>query len=374
MLQKVKKNLSLREKFFGKKVTPKGLPPNFFEKILDCEVRFKSKFDEKTLQELVTYYSMAIEYFESIGDQKYIQYHKSMNSLFSEPEVINYMSGGKNFKIEEKRKLLQKKFEDSEKEVTKEKVKTFIRSNSIDKNPQINNIIDKEINSQMSNFQKRKEAKKKKYLLSTSDITDNVKTMKNKRQINTNLNKSVDIDIDNQKEKIEDTKNILDELKDDDLDLNTDNITNKKDIKVTNKTKFIEKIKTCMDVYFNEYYEYFTNKIVSGVIKDYENNSKYHSKLLCDSAVGYATQEKEMEFLITPQSDDAFKEQILSVVSQLKEESKTEIEKYNKSNMVKLKKINEKYSQDIIKNPGIELIQEKFKLDITNLLSSRLFN
>ena len=374
MLQKVKKNLSLREKFFGKKVTSKGLPPNFFEKILDCEVRFKSKFDEKTLQELVTYYSMAIEYFESIGDQKYIQYHKSMNSLFSEPEVINYMSGGKNFKIEEKRKLLQKKFEDSEKEVTKEKVKTFIRSNSIDKNPQINNIIDKEINSQMSNFQKRKEAKKKKYLLSTSDITDNVKTMKNKRQINTNLNKSVDIDIDNQKEKIEDTKNILDELKDDDLDLNTDNITNKKDIKVTNKTKFIEKIKTCMDVYFNEYYEYFTNKIVSGVIKDYENNSKYHSKLLCDSAVGYATQEKEMEFLITPQSDDAFKEQILSVVSQLKEESKTEIEKYNKNNMVKLKKINEKYSQDIIKNPGIELIQEKFKLDITNLLSSRLFN
>ena len=374
MLQKVKKNLSLREKFFGKKVTSKGLPPNFFEKILDCEVRFKSKFDEKTLQELVTYYSMAIEYFESIGDQKYIQYHKSMNSLFSEPEVINYMSGGKNFKIEEKRKLLQKKFEDSEKEVTKEKVKTFIRSNSIDKNPQINNIIDKEINSQMSNFQKRKEAKKKKYLLSTSDITDNVKTMKNKRQINKNLNKSVDIDIDNQKEKIEDTKNILDELKDDDLDLNTDNITNKKDIKVTNKTKFIEKIKTCMDVYFNEYYEYFTNKIVSGVIKDYENNSKYHSKLLCDSAVGYATQEKEMEFLITPQSDDAFKEQILSVVSQLKEESKTEIEKYNKSNMVKLKKINEKYSQDIIKNPGIELIQEKFKLDITNLLSSRLFN
>jgi hypothetical protein len=58
----------------------------------------------------------------------------------------------------------------------------------------------------------------------------------------------------------------------------------------------------------------------------------------------------------------------------LKEESKNEIDKYNKSNMVKLKKINEKYSQDIIKNPGIELIQEKFKLDITNLLSSRLFN
>ena len=51
------------------------------------------------------------------------------------------------------------------------------------------------------------EKNKKKYLLSTSDITDNIQTMKNKRQINKNLNKSVDIDIDNQK----DTTNKLEE-------------------------------------------------------------------------------------------------------------------------------------------------------------------
>ena len=80
-----------------------------------------------------------------------------------------------------------------------------------------------------------------------------------------------------------------------------------------------------------------------------------------------------MEFLITPESDEAFKEQIISVVSQLKEESKAEIEKYNKTNLVKLKKINDKYLQDIIKNPGIELIQEKSQFDINNLLSSRNF-
>ena len=44
-----------------------------------------------------------------------------------------------------------------------------------------------------------------------------------------------------------------------------------------------------------------------------------------------------------------------------------------KTNLVKLKKINDKYLQDIIKNPGIELIQEKFQFDINNLLSSRSF-
>ena len=318
----MKNKVSLREKYFGKKVNQKGLPPNFFEKILDCELRLKSKFNEKTLQELVTYYVMAIEYYENIGDQRYTQYQKSMNLLFSESQVKNYLCGGGK-RLEERKK-------------------------------EINNIINNELNTQKSNFQKRKEAKKKKYLLSISDITNTIESMKNKRYINNNMNKSFDF------------SNILSELKDNDSD-------NKKDNKLTNKNKFLEEIKNCMDVYFNEYYEYFTNKVVSGVIKDYENNSKYHSKTLCDSVVGYATQEKEMEFLITPESDEAFKEQIISVVSQLKEESKAEIEKYNKTNLVKLKKINDKYLQDIIKNPGIELIQDKFKFDINNLLSSRNF-
>ena len=281
----MKNKVSLREKYFGKKVNQKGLPPNFFEKILDCELRLKSKFNEKTLQELVTYYVMAIEYYENIGDQRYTQYQKSMNLLFSESQVKNYLCGGGK-RLEERKK-------------------------------EINNIIDNELNTQKSNFQKRKEAKKKKYLLSISDINNTIESMKNKRYINNNMNKSFDF------------SNILSELKDNDSD-------NKKDNKLTNKNQFIEQIKNCMDVYFNEYYEYFTNKVVSGVIKDYENNSKYHSKTLCDSVVGYATQEKEMEFLITPESDEAFKEQIISVVSQLKEESKAEIEKYN---ILKLKQI-----------------------------------
>ncbi len=328
----MKNKLSLRDKFFGKKVN--RLPPNFFEKILDCQLSLKTKFNEKTLQELVSYYVMAIEYYESIGDQRYIQYQKSMNLLFSESQVKNYLCG-RGKRVEERKK-------------------------------DINNIINNELNTQKINFQKRKEAKKKKYLLSISDITNIIESMKNKRYINNNMNKSFDFSIKNLNEKLEDNSNILSELKDNDSD-------NKKDNKLTNKNQFLEQIKNCMDVYFNEYYEYFTNKVVSGVIKDYENNSKYHSKTLCDSVVGYATQEKEMEFLITPESDEAFKEQIVSVVSQLKEESKAEIEKYNKTNLVKLKKINDKYLQDIIKNPGIELIQERFKLNIDNLLSSESF-
>ena len=138
----MKNKVSLREKYFGKKVNQKGLPPNFFEKILNCEVRLKSKFNEKILQELVSYYSMAIEYYESIGDQRYLQYHKTMNLLFSDPQVKNYMSGGgKKLQMEERKKQIKKKLEDSEKVVTKENVKTFIRSNSIDKKKDINNII-----------------------------------------------------------------------------------------------------------------------------------------------------------------------------------------------------------------------------------------
>lgn len=52
---------SLRDLMLGKK-TVKKLPDNFFEKVLDLELKLKRNFDLKTLQELVSYYSVNILY------------------------------------------------------------------------------------------------------------------------------------------------------------------------------------------------------------------------------------------------------------------------------------------------------------------------
>jgi hypothetical protein len=51
------KTPSLRDLMLGKK-TVKQLPENFFEKVLELEIKLKKGFNINTLQELVNYYSV----------------------------------------------------------------------------------------------------------------------------------------------------------------------------------------------------------------------------------------------------------------------------------------------------------------------------
>lgn len=51
------KTESLRDLMLGKK-SVKKLPDNFFEKVLDLELKLKRNFNLKILQELVSYYSV----------------------------------------------------------------------------------------------------------------------------------------------------------------------------------------------------------------------------------------------------------------------------------------------------------------------------
>lgn len=56
---KGKKTNSIRDLLFGKK-TVKKLPDNFFEKVLELEIKLKKGFSMQLLQELVSYYSVSI--------------------------------------------------------------------------------------------------------------------------------------------------------------------------------------------------------------------------------------------------------------------------------------------------------------------------
>lgn len=361
---KKKREPSLRESLLGEPENDK-LPKGFFEKVLDCELRLKQKFSMNLLQELISLYTTAIEYFESVDDPRYKQYNQNLNLLFTQPEVIRAMNGKKFRRIEKKAEIM-KKLEKSEKSVTNQNVQNIIRSTS---QTHISEKINKEVDNQVSNFQKKKEEKKKKYLLSTSDITDAVKTMKNKR-VNTNVNtqnKSVDI-IQNENDKsgdeiIADTSNILGEL-----NLNNNNMVNE-----TPKKKLNSKIKMNMDVYFNEYFEYFVDKIVPNIVTDYENEYNKKIEKECESGVNYVNQIKEMEFLLTSDADQSYKEQIGKIIFQLQEEEKVENEKIKEEYDFSVKKIDDKYlTKQILESPGINLMQEKFKLDMCNTLSGVL--
>ena len=422
-----------------------GLPKDFFETVLDCEVKLKEKFDMKVLQKLIDYYSTAVGYYESINDPKFMIYNQSLSLLFSQPEVKQYLTGG-NIKLKLKKENIQKIIQECDKKVTTEKVKSFIRRKSaVDSKKTINKLINKDMDTQTSDFKKRLAEKKKRYRLSTSDMagTNDIGRALKNMGLNNNLNndnknnKSIDIDLIQDKDfKISDidipnlnpknganteknaitngssdnniqmvgesigNNNILDELKKEDLkdednkknndennlndsfekklDLESNNniIPNKNNIKFTNKTKFLEKMKLHFDIYSNDYYDYFIKKITDQIIKDYNTNFNELTQTLMDSAVNYVNQEKEMEFLLTTDSDESYKKEIGTIVQQLKDEEVVTKDKLIAENTKKVEQLNDKYMgtlNTIQSGHDLEMLKERFKLDTTKSLNTLVF-
>jgi len=410
-----------------------GLPKDFFETVLDCEVKLKEKFDMKVLQKLIDYYSIAVGYYESINDPKYMIYNQSLSLLFSQPEVKQYLQSG-NIKLKLKKENIQRIIQECDKKVTTDKVKSFIRrKTTVDSKKTINKLINKDMDTQANDFKKRLAEKKKRYKLSTSmEGSDNVgRAFKNIglniNNENKNANKSIDLapekefafsekdmpnlnnveNIDkgsstNNAQVVEgNNNNILDELKKEDLKENGENkigennlndsfenkldletksdqkkTINKGSIKFTNKTMFLEKMKLHFDIYSNDYYDNFIKKISDQIIKDYTSNYTELTQTLMDSAVNYINQEKEMEFLLNSDSDESYKKEIGTIVQQLKDEENVTKQKLIVENNEKIEKLNDKYMgtlNTIQSGHELEMLKERFKLDTTKSLNTLVF-
>ena len=415
------------------------LPDNFFEQILDYEFKLKEKFDPKTFYELINLYSSAIKFYESIKDPRFITYNQSLNLLFSMPEVKKFMEGKKSLTKKEKINDIEKRMLQSEKKITKERVNKIYLS-KIQKNLG-KNIINDEFNKQSNIFKKRREEKKKKYLLSTSAIErvkkqdlneedneeheDNNKV--NKRHKMKNANKSMDIvipkddDDNNDSEEIDNQKksnpiklnnyygenNVLDELRKEDLkiDLNkisingseNDSANNLDDTlsfsnsdnvlldlskitkvqRMTQKTFFQENIKSILDTYITEFNDIFMDKTINSIIKDYTQSGNDIEKKLCESAIKFYGQEKEMEYLLNSgeENDETYNDQLESMVQQIKDEEKEAELKIIKEGEQNAKKLNDKYisSLENIHHHKLDIVKEKLKLEVTKSVNSIIF-
>ena len=416
-----------------------GLPKDFFDTVLDCEVKLKQKFDMKVLQKLIDYYSIAVGYYESINDPKFMIYNQSLSLLFSQPEVKQYLTSG-NIKLKLKKENIKKIIQECDKKVTTDKVKSFIRRKStVDSKKQIDNLINKDMDTQSNDFKKRLAEKKKRYRLSTSDVAgsnDVGRAFKNMGiiSIDNKSNKSIDLadkdfkfsdrdvphvnlnsGVNTDKESSStnniqvvggnsSNNNILDELKKEDLnnennknilEENNNNLNdsfenklefesssnkqptiNKNNIKFTNKTKFLEKMKLHFDIYSNDYYDHFIKKITDQIIKDYNSNFDELTQTLMDSAVNYINQEKEMEFLLTSDSDESYKKEIGTIVQQLKDEEIMTKDKLISENKKNVEQLNDKYMgtlNTIQSGHDLEMLKERFKLDTTKSLNTLVF-
>ena len=357
----------------------KFLPPNFFEEVLDTEYKLKQKYNIQDIQKLIALYSKAVEYYEYLGDPRYIKYQNSLSLIFSQPEIKKYMNSGSSFKNAVKKVQFKQKLDSSGKEVTEVEVHNFIKSQDGEIKDNITKSITNEIDHQKKNFLERKEAKKKKYALSISDITGVVRNKMDDDDISVlsewdNKSEYAHIETHDDENILLNTGNLLSDLKDEEIDFNLNEISSvSHKITTTNKTKFIENVQEKFNEYFKNFFDNFKNKNLDKLIDNYKECYEKLNKKLIDSQTNYIKQEKESLSLLIGDVDEEYKKQIDEMVKQLNEDREKEKNKFNKDYYDRLEKINKKFlDENINKNKDNEILQEKLKLELTNLLTENI--
>ena len=357
----------------------KFLPPNFFEEVLDTEYKLKQKYNIQDIQKLIALYSKAVEYYEYLGDPRYIKYQNSLSLIFSQPEIKKYMNSGSSFKNAVKKVQFKQKLDSSGKEVTEVEVHNFMKSQDGEIKDNITKSITNEIDHQKKNFLERKEAKKKKYALSISDITGVVRNKMDDDDISVlsewdNKSEYAHIETHDDENILLNTGNLLSDLKDEEIDFNLNEISSvSHKITTTNKTKFIENVQEKFNEYFKNFFDNFKNKNLDKLIDNYKECYEKLNKKLIDSQTNYIKQEKESLSLLIGDVDEEYKKQIDEMVKQLNEDREKEKNKFNKDYYDRLEKINKKFlDENINKNKDNEILQEKLKLELTNLLTENI--
>lgn len=225
----------------------------------------------------------------------------------------------------------------------------------VEKNEQseiIENIVNKDISTQEENFKKRLEEKKKKSLLCTSDLTDHLETIKNKRGEGKAVNRSLiiegrsannepinimqEVEGDNINLNLSLTKEIngnpnpdeiahddnkdnnflhsfdnsfeekIDKKKMDEIDGNISfdagndlSGTHKKNSKTSKQNQLLTDMKSNMDSFLDEFNYYFFEDVFTNVVEEIQKIlEEKHAKTL-EISKSYNNQIKEYEFLLS---------------------------------------------------------------------------
>ena len=359
------KKEKIKDVFFGKN-SIKNLPDNFFEKILDAEMKLKTGFSMDVLQELINYYTIAIEYYESNNDERYKRYSQSLNLLLNQPEVLKHITmQTKTGKIkvlkEERKKAVLNEIEKVDKNIVKQEAQKLINSQNDYKlkEEEANRLINNDLNEQEKNFKKRLEAKKKKIKLNKSDI-ENIEGLKSKKSTNENKNKNLN----NSFEMIEQNENSFGN------DFNVEPM-NKISNNNNNNINLTELINANLEFFFSEFDSLFSEQITQKLINEVSKLENNKHKELTEICEKYASLIKENECKLTLPENDTIEEKkkIGDVIYQLgieENEKKNSIEKKFKEKLNKLKK--DMKDKTINNFDWIRKFKEKYVSDIEETL------
>ena len=360
-----------------------GLSSAFFEKILYYESIIKEVFDPQVFFELINLYSKAIGYYESLNDKKFIIYNQALYYLFDLPEAKKFLEGKDISKLF-RQKEMTSKLEKCEKIITEEIAIEFIEKklneeyilNSINnlynndmKNQKTN--LDKIIKEKRAKYKNKKEEKEEKNTteIKIEKIEDKDLLYNNDDILGDKYDDNEEIQENQNKNeiKLDDKKEILNIKNEENNIIIENNIDLKQSIKLTNKSRFSEKLSNNFDLYFSSYNDNFI-KNIDFIIKDIQEKSEKDIKDLSESVIEKMHQIKDMEYIMSDKNNEQnYVNEIGNIIKVLKEEQDENIETVLKETDLYLQKLEKKY---LINNT---LFKEKFKLDTTKLLNSFIF-
>ena len=353
----------------------KVLPPNFFENMLNLEIILSQEFSIINLQNVLDFYSTAIEYYESIDDRRFKDYQIRLSNLLSQPEIVRKMSDSShvdNKSIEKQKLKLQVDFKNQSNTFTQndKSVQNIVKNiKDLNNNQEYKSILDNNLQSQNENLRLRLENRKNKKIkdeINNSDkLNEDKEVVDDYTLIKAKTTKILKLNIDEINEDQVKETSIFNLINDENIDI-------EKNKQVYNKYKeVIEASNSSLLQFISEtnlyFYKYAFQRFVDRINVLYEQRFKKYTEI-CRI---YQNQIKEMEFL--QNEDDQHSESISMIINSLKEEKQHELERMEmhydsliQENLVEFK------NYGLINNSGLQLLEEKFKLEIFNNMNSYL--
>jgi hypothetical protein len=378
--KKSNKNSSNKNKNFTSIQT---LPESFFEEMINLEISLRKNFTLEIFQNLIEHYTKAIEFFSSTNDSRCERYKNNLKLLLNQKDVIKNINlntkKGKIFVAKQNRKKI---IEDCLNKIDLENnnnnnnINLLRESIQIREKKNVENNLNKSMETQIDKFKKRKEEKKKKWLLNKSNISNenvdvnNNNNNNNKKKVfstKKNLNKSFDpIRNDenlfgNDEFEIEPMINVNNNI----FDNNNNNFSLNDD-----KKNLTERLYEILDNFFKKFDEKFSQEFTINFINDLNELNKEKQKKLIENSQKISAKIKQIECELTQVENEEKKINLGKKIYEyenLKKKNDENINKEFKNKIVELK--------NNFKNNGINKLNLKeIKDNIVSSIENDVYN
>ena len=373
------KNSSNKNKKFTSIQT---LPESFFEEMINLEISLRKNFTLEIFQNLIEHYTKAIEFFSSTNDSRCERYKNNLKLLLNQKDVIKNINlntkKGKIFVAKQNRKKI---IEDCLNKIDLENnnnnnnINLLRESIQIREKKNVENNLNKSMETQIDKFKKRKEEKKKKWLLNKSNISNenvdvNNNNNNNKKKVfstKKNLNKSFDpIRNDenlfgNDEFEIEPMINVNNNI----FDNNNNNFSLNDD-----KKNLTERLYEILDNFFKKFDEKFSQEFTINFINNLNELNKEKQKKLIENSQKISAKIKQIECELTQVENEEKKINLGKKIYEyenLKKKNDENINKEFKNKIVELK--------NNFKNNGINKLNLKeIKDNIVSSIENDVYN